>query len=73
MIGGRPEIFVAVLTQRTITASEKRFVKPSRPYLAVEFWRHGERPGRHRGMGSTTCCSTGCGKNVPTKFVFNQG
>jgi hypothetical protein len=43
MIGGRPEIFVAVLAQRTITASEKRFVKPSRPYLAVEFWRHGER------------------------------
>lgn len=50
MIGGRPEIFVAVLARRTITANDKRFVKPSQPYLAVEFWRYGERLADDEGQ-----------------------
>jgi hypothetical protein len=40
-IAERPEVFVAVEARRTVRFGP--YVKPSRPYVAVEFWRYGER------------------------------
>jgi hypothetical protein len=41
MIAERPATFVAVLAQRTERSGP--YVKPSRPYVRIEFWRQGER------------------------------
>jgi hypothetical protein len=40
-IPDRPEVFTAVLAYRTVLSL--LYVKPSRPYIRVEFWRHGVR------------------------------
>lgn len=54
MIPDRPEVFVAVVSDQ-IEAQPGGplvvpYVRPKRPYLAYEFWRHGERIPEHRAM-----------------------
>ena len=44
----RPQVFVAVLARRTVRSG--LYIKPSRPYLAVEYWQHGERLGAEEGQ-----------------------
>ena len=43
----RPELFVAVAGERVEVMPQDGplppYVRPSRPHLAVEYWRHGER------------------------------
>lgn len=41
MIAERPEVFVAVLS-RGHDVTEGGYLRPRRPYLAVEVWRHGQ-------------------------------
>jgi hypothetical protein len=46
MIDERPKVFVAVMAtgQRMVGDNGfQRYVRPRRPYLRVEYWRHGER------------------------------
>lgn len=45
MIPDRPEVFVCVLAsgQDIVEGRVNLCVRPKRPYLDVEFWRHGER------------------------------
>jgi hypothetical protein len=54
MISDRPEVFVAVASD-AIEAKPGRpgvmpYVRPMRPVLAYEFWRHGEQIPLHRAM-----------------------
>lgn len=47
MIPERPDVFVAVASNKQIPHAETEFssytVRPARPYLAVEYWRNGEQ------------------------------
>ena len=43
MIAVRPDVFVAVGARRQIVTPGGENVRPSKPYVAVEFWREGER------------------------------
>ena len=42
MVSERPDTFVCVATTRCRVVDGK-YLRPERPYLAVEFWRHGQR------------------------------
>ncbi len=49
----RPDLFVAVGSDRVelqMRGPLQPFVRPSRPALAYEFWRHGQRIPEHRAM-----------------------
>ena len=56
MLPERPELFVAVLAHTTISHRNRlglvQNVAPSRPYMRVEFWRHGERLDDADGQAS---------------------
>lgn len=43
MIPERPEVFVAVLARTHKATAGLQYLMPTRPYMRVEFWRHGER------------------------------
>jgi hypothetical protein len=43
MIAERPVLFVAVLSIGQTVQSGRFTVKPTKPYLLVEYWRHGKR------------------------------
>ena len=53
----RPEVFVSVAGPAIEIATRREaplispFVRPTRPYLAVEFWRHGKQLGESEGRG----------------------
>lgn len=50
----RPELFVAVAGEKIEASIDNSpllpHVRPSRPFLAYEFWRHGEQIPLHRAM-----------------------
>jgi hypothetical protein len=39
----RPEVFVAVMAEGQTLIRPIFYVRPNRPYVAVDYWRHGER------------------------------
>jgi hypothetical protein len=43
MIADRPALFVAVLCRTNAVTRDMRYLRPNRPYMRVEYWRHGER------------------------------
>lgn len=43
MIDGRPELFVAVMAIGQTLTPGNEYVRPKRPYRAIEWWRHGKR------------------------------
>jgi hypothetical protein len=57
-LNDRPALFVAVAGDRIEYSHNKNvgplivqpFVRPARPYLGVEYWRHGEQIPEHRAL-----------------------
>jgi hypothetical protein len=60
----RPTLFVAVMArgQRTITTPAGFLMKPRRPYIAVEYWQHGQQLARD--VGEAMCRQAGVEPNA---------
>lgn len=57
MLPGQPPLFVAVRASGTVVLSWVgplvETIRPTRPYLRVEYWRHGQRLTTHQGEAVT--------------------